>query len=141
MREITTYIRRRAPRKIVFDEPNPDSPPLMVSINPPLFNWVIENIMRNALDALEEGTGTIAWMVHEHSDHIEIDISDTGKGIPAANVKAVFEPGFTTKTRGWGLGLSLAKRIIVNYHKGKIYVKHSKVGEGTTFAIHLPKKQ
>jgi signal transduction histidine kinase len=140
MREITTYIRRRASRKIVFTEPSADTAPLIVAINPPLFNWVIENIMRNALDALEEGTGTIEWRVHQHHEYVEIDISDTGKGIPPSKVKVVFEPGFTTKARGWGLGLSLAKRIIENYHKGKIFVKHSKLGEGTTFAIHLPRK-
>jgi signal transduction histidine kinase len=139
MREITTYIRRRAPRKVVFNEPPVDTSPLMVGINAPLFNWVIENIMRNALDAIEEGTGIISWTVHNHHDQIEIDISDTGKGIPPSKLKVVFEPGFTTKARGWGLGLSLAKRIIENYHKGKIYVKHSKLGEGTTFAIQLPK--
>ena len=140
MREITTYIRRRASRKIVFKEPAADTAPLIVAINPPLFNWVIENIMRNALDALEEGTGTIEWLVHQHQDYVEIDISDTGKGIPPSKLKVVFEPGFTTKARGWGLGLSLAKRIIENYHKGKIFVKHSRLGEGTTFAIHLPRK-
>ncbi len=140
MREITTYIRRRASRKIVFEEPAEDIAPMLVGINPPLFNWVIENIMRNALDALEEGTGTITWKVHPHHEYVEIDISDTGKGIHPSKVKVVFEPGFTTKARGWGLGLSLAKRIIENYHKGKIFVKHSKLGEGTTFAIHLPRK-
>lgn len=140
MREITTYIRRRASRKIIFEEPSENTAPLMVGINPPLFNWVIENIMRNALDALEEGTGTIAWAIHSFDDHVEIDISDTGKGIPPSKLKVVFEPGFTTKARGWGLGLSLAKRIIENYHKGRIFVKHSKLGEGTTFAIHLPRK-
>lgn len=138
MKEITDYIRRRASRKIVFDEPHDPASPLMVAINPPLFNWVIENIMRNALDAMEEGTGKISWMIHPHQGYIEIDVSDTGKGIPSADHKAVFEPGFTTKTRGWGLGLSLARRIIENYHKGKIFVKQSKPGEGTTFAIHLP---
>ena len=140
MREITSYIQRRASRKIVFEAPPEDILPLQVAINPPLFNWVIENIMRNALDALEEGTGTIAWTVHPHHDYVEIDISDTGKGIPASKVKVVFEPGYTTKARGWGLGLSLAKRIIENYHKGKIFVKHSKLGEGTTFGIQLPRK-
>jgi signal transduction histidine kinase len=140
MQEITDYIRKRASRKIVFKEPKPESTPLMVAINPPLFNWVIENIMRNALDALEEGTGTIAWAIHSYHDYIEIDISDTGKGIPASKVKVVFEPGFTTKTRGWGLGLSLARRIIENYHKGKIFVKHTKLGEGTTFGIQIPHK-
>jgi len=139
MREITTYIQRRASRKIVFESPKADSLPIYIRINPPLFNWVIENIMRNALDALEEGTGTIAWTISDHEQFLEIDISDTGKGIPASDLKAVFEPGFTTKTRGWGLGLSLAKRIIENYHKGKIFVKHSKLGEGTTFSIQMPK--
>ena len=140
MREITAYIQRRAPRKIVFEAPGVDVAPLMVAINAPLFNWVIENIMRNALDAIEEGVGKISWTVSNHEHYVEIDISDTGKGIPSSDVKAVFEPGFTTKTRGWGLGLSLAKRIIENYHKGKIFVKHSRIGEGTTFTIHLPNK-
>jgi len=141
MRELTSYFRRRAPRKIIFEEPEPTKEPLYVNINPPLFNWVIENIMRNAIDALEEGTGKISWKIHDHADHVEIDIKDTGKGIPASKLKTVFEPGYTTKTRGWGLGLSLAQRIIDNYHKGKIFVKHSRLGEGTTFAIQLPRKQ
>ena len=141
MREITTYIQRRAPRKIVFEEPSLESPPIHIAINPPLFNWVIENIMRNALDAIEEGVGTISWKIGNLEHFIEIDISDTGKGIPASDLKAVFEPGFTTKARGWGLGLSLAKRIIENYHKGKIFVKHSRLGEGTTFSILLPKQK
>ncbi len=141
MREITNYIRRRAPRKMIFKEPSESSAALYVNINPPLFNWVIENIMRNALDAIEEGTGTIEWQIHDKPDHIEIDISDTGKGIASSKLKTVFEPGYTTKTRGWGLGLSLAKRIIDNYHKGKIFVKHSKIGEGTTFAVQLPKQK
>ena len=141
MREITTYIKRRAPRKIVFEEPALDKQPVHIAINPPLFNWVIENIMRNALDAIEEGVGTISWKIGNLEHFIEIDISDTGKGIPASDLKAVFEPGFTTKARGWGLGLSLAKRIIENYHKGKIFVKHSRLGEGTTFSILLPKQK
>ena len=141
MREITTYIRRRASRKIVFEEPHENANPVFVKINPPLFNWVIENIMRNALDALEEGTGKITWKIHDNDNHVEIEVSDTGKGIPASKLKTVFEPGYTTKSRGWGLGLSLAKRIIDNYHKGRIFVKHSKLGEGTTFAIQLPKKK
>lgn len=140
MGEITNYIRRRASRKIVFVEPPADSTPIYVNINPPLFNWVIENIMRNALDAMEEGTGTITWKIHEHSEFVEIQVSDTGKGIVASKLKTVFEPGYTTKTRGWGLGLSLAKRIIDNYHRGRIFVKHSKLGEGSTFAVQLPKK-
>ena len=141
MRELTVYFRKRAPRKIIFNEPPPESRSLFVEINPPLFNWVIENIMRNAIDAMETGSGIISWIVHEHSDYVEIDISDTGKGIPASKLKTVFEPGYTTKTRGWGLGLSLAQRIIDNYHKGKIFVKHSRLGEGTTFAIQLKKSK
>lgn len=141
MQEIATYIQRRAPRKITFEAPSPDLPPVMVAINPPLFNWVIENIMRNALDAIEEGVGTISWKVSNFEHLVEIDITDTGKGIPAADIKAVFEPGFTTKERGWGLGLSLARRIIENYHKGKIFVRSSRLGEGTTFSIQLPKRK
>lgn len=139
MQEITNYIKRRASRRIIFEEPTPPATPMMVAINPPLFNWVIENIMRNALDALEDGTGKISWAIHDLDQMIEIDVTDTGKGISPANVKAVFEPGFTTKQRGWGLGLSLAKRIIENYHKGKIFVKHSQVNKGTTFGIQLLK--
>ena len=80
-------------------------------------------------------------MGSKHHDNVEIDISDTGKGIPASKLKTVFEPGYTTKTRGWGLGLSLAQRIIENYHMGRIFVKHSRIGEGTTFAIQLPRKK
>ena len=139
MSELTNYFRRRAPRKIIFEEPPADRAPLYVNINPPLFNWVIENIMRNAIDAIEEGEGKIGWKIHEFDRYVEIDISDTGKGIPSSKLKTVFEPGYTTKTRGWGLGLSLAKRIIDNYHKGHIFVRHSKLGEGTTFAIQIPK--
>lgn len=140
MREVSGYIQRRAPRKVEFDAPALNTLPIPIPINAPLFNWVIENVMRNALDAMEEGKGVIAWKVIDKGDYAEIEISDTGKGIPASNLKEVFEPGFTTKSRGWGLGLSLAKRIIENYHKGKIFVRHSKVGEGTTFAVQLPKE-
>ena len=139
MHEVSNYIRRRAPRRVTFDShPSPDHT-ILVPINAPLFNWVIENVMRNALDAMEDGSGQISWTIADKGDHAEIDIADTGKGIPAASLREVFEPGFTTKSRGWGLGLSLARRIIENYHKGKIFVKQSKVGEGTTFTIHLPK--
>ena len=141
MKELTAYFRRRAPRKIIFEEPQSPVDAVYVNINPHLFNWVIENIIRNAIDAMEEGIGKISWTIHEHPDNVEIDISDTGKGIPASKLKTVFEPGYTTKTRGWGLGLSLAQRIIENYHKGRIFVKHSKIGEGTTFAIQLPRKK
>jgi len=140
MAEVSGYIRRRAPRRVVFEGPATPDQPILVPINAPLFNWVVENLMRNALDAMEEGSGRIGWTVTDKGDHVEIDISDTGKGIPAASLREVFEPGFTTKSRGWGLGLSLARRIIENYHQGRIFVRQSKVGEGTTFAIVLPKK-
>ena len=107
-------------------------------VNKHLINWVFENLMRNALDAMG-GEGSITTVVSEDEDSVIIDVSDTGKGIPSGNLKTVFEPGYTTRKRGWGLGLSLARRIIENYHQGKIFVKSSVVGEGTTFTIRLPK--
>jgi len=133
------YMVRRASRHITFDFSNVEQrDPVYVRVNPHLFDWVIENLLRNALDALE-GDGTISANVQQDDHHVYIDVSDTGKGIPQAQVNKVFEPGFTTKQRGWGLGLSLAQRIIEQYHSGKIYVKKSKPGEGTTFTIRLPK--
>ena len=97
----------------------------------------MENLIRNALDAMD-GQGTIGAKVYQENDFICIDLSDTGKGIPSGKFKTVFQPGFSTKKRGWGLGLSLAKRIIEEYHKGKIFVKSSRPNEGTTFTIKLP---
>ncbi|MEL6924952.1 MAG: HAMP domain-containing sensor histidine kinase, partial [Bacteroidota bacterium] len=132
------YMQRRASRKVEFEFPRPDSMPLMININPPLFDWVIENLLRNALDAMG-GKGKIKAVVTEESRFINIDISDTGSGIPSSKFKKVFKPGFTTKKRGWGLGLSLAKRIIETYHAGRIFVKKSVINEGTTFSIKLPK--
>ncbi|MEZ5039391.1 MAG: HAMP domain-containing sensor histidine kinase [Saprospiraceae bacterium] len=132
------YMVRRAPRRVSFEFPHPAAGLLMAMINPPLFDWVIENLLRNALDAMQ-GKGTISASVYEDKSHIYIDVSDTGKGIPANKFKRVFQPGFTTKKRGWGLGLSLAKRIIEEYHSGKIFVKKSVENEGTTFSISLPK--
>ena len=108
-----------------------------VKINEPLFNWVIENLVNNGIDAME-GVGTITTKTYEDNNVYYIEISDTGKGIPAGKMKTVFEPGFTTKKRGWGLGLSLAKRIITEHHHGKIMVKSSEIGKGTTFQISLP---
>ena len=107
-------------------------------ISPPLFDWVIENLLKNALDAME-GKGTITINMIDSVTQVKIDITDTGKGINKANLQHVFEPGFTTKKRGWGLGLTLAKRIIEQYHKGSIYVKSSEPGKGTTFRIELNK--
>ncbi|WP_236974480.1 sensor histidine kinase [Membranihabitans maritimus] len=132
------YMQKRAPRKVNFILENNTDGEIFAQINVHLFNWVIENLMRNALDAME-GKGEIKSIITEEEDYIEIEVSDTGKGISSKSLKTVFEPGYTTKKRGWGLGLSLAKRIIENYHKGKIYVKKSIPNEGTTFAIKLPK--
>ena len=131
------YMQRRASRKTEFKFPE-SSNPLNVKINAHLFAWVIENLIRNALDAMG-GKGTISAVVTEEKDFVSIDLSDTGHGIPSSKHKTVFQPGFTTKKRGWGLGLSLAKRIIESYHSGKIFVKKSGVNEGTTFTIKLPK--
>jgi signal transduction histidine kinase len=134
------YMERRAPRKVSFHFPDPDSPAKTIYINSHLFNWVVENLLRNALDAMD-GKGEIRGDVYEDNDYVYIDLSDTGKGIPSGKFKTVFEPGFTTKKRGWGLGLSLAKRIIEQYHSGKIFVKESEIGQGTTFTIALPRKK
>ena len=132
------YMERRAPRKVDFVFPGMDHPPIIIKINNHLFHWVIENLLRNALDAMD-GKGTISAVIIEQEKHVDIEISDTGKGIPSSRFKTVFQPGFTTKKRGWGLGLSLAKRIVEQYHKGKIFVKSSEPNVGTTFTVRLPK--
>ena len=136
--ECRTYMQKRAPRKVTFDFPPPDTGVYMVNINKHLFDWVIENLLRNALDALG-GKGHISAKIYTDDRFVNIDLSDTGKGIPANKFKTIFKPGYTTKSRGWGLGLSLAKRIIEEYHSGKIFVKNSEEGKGTTFTIRLPK--
>ena len=134
------YMQRRSPRKVEFDFPTPgDNPPLMADLNGPLFDWVIENLLRNAIDAMEGGVGKITATVYEEGRYACVDVSDTGKGIPPGKFKTIFKPGFSTKTRGWGLGLSLAKRIIEEYHGGRIYVKRSEPGKGTTFTVKVPK--
>ncbi len=133
------YMQRRASRKVEFHFPQPaDFEAITVRINSHLFEWVIENLLRNALDSME-GTGRISASVYQDAAQVYIDISDTGKGIPANKFKTVFQPGYTTKKRGWGLGLSLTKRIIEDYHSGRIFVKKSVLNEGTTFTIQLPK--
>ena len=133
------YMKRRAAKKMQFILPEKTEESVVVNINPPLFDWVIENLLKNALDAMGQ-EGTISADYVEDKQYICIDISDTGKGIPTSKLKTVFEPGFTTKKRGWGLGLSLTKRIVENYHSGKIFVKESVVNKGTTFRITLPKQ-
>lgn len=132
------YMEKRAPRKVNFDFPASDQGDDMIAINPLLFDWVVENLLRNALDAMD-GKGTISGGVRVLENRVMIDISDTGKGIAPKDVRRVFNPGFTTKKRGWGLGLSLVKRIVQEYHKGKIAVTRSEVGKGTTFTITLPR--
>ena len=140
------YMQRRAPRRVIFDFPklnkDGDTPPqyLYAKINSHLFDWVVENLLRNALDAMEGGEGKITAKVYEEPHWICVDVTDTGKGIPKNKFNTVFQPGFTTKRRGWGLGLSLAKRIIENYHGGRILVKDSELGKFTTFTIKLPKE-
>lgn len=133
-----SYMQKRASRKVVFEFPTQNKEAKYVQINEHLFQWVIENLLRNSLDSME-GKGKISAEVYEDNDFVYADISDSGSGIAANKFKTVFQPGFTTKSRGWGLGLSLAKRIIENYHKGKIFVKKSSAEEGTTFTIGLPK--
>jgi signal transduction histidine kinase len=107
-------------------------------INGPLFDWVIENLLKNGLDAME-GKGSINVSIKNETAQVIIDVTDSGKGISKQNITKVFKPGFTTKKRGWGLGLTLCKRIIEQYHKGELFVKHSEPGKGTTFRIVLNK--
>lgn len=131
------YMQKRASKRVDFEFPEQNQEAVYCNINSHLFDWVIENILRNALDAMQ-GNGKITVEIEKNQNKVHVNISDTGKGIPSSDFKKIFKPGFTTKKRGWGLGLSLAKRIIENYHKGKIYVKSSKPNEGTTFTIELP---
>lgn len=130
-----SYLQSRASSKIQFIL-LPASSPITVKLNIPLFEWVIENICKNAMDAMS-GIGTIKLEIKSSEKQVWIDITDSGKGIPNSKFKTVFKPGYTTKKRGWGLGLSLAKRIIEEYHKGKIFIKESAPGKGTTFRIVL----
>ncbi len=132
------YIRKRASGKIVFSV-RTQQPQLFARVSPPLFDWVIENLLKNALDAME-GKGQISVDINDDKNELTIDVTDTGKGIASQHVAQVFKPGFTTKKRGWGLGLSLSKRIIEQYHKGQIFVKQSEPGKGTTFRVTLKKQ-
>ncbi len=114
------------------------SEPVVVNLIAPLFEWVVENLCKNAVDAMS-GSGSIDLTLSETPSLVVLEVSDTGKGIAKSNFSSVFKPGFTTKSRGWGLGLSLAKRIVEDYHKGRIFVKSSEPGKGTTFRIELPR--
>ncbi|MBS4042542.1 MAG: HAMP domain-containing histidine kinase [Chitinophagaceae bacterium] len=129
------YIKKRAGHHVKFNLQSKEKE-IFALISPPLFDWVIENLLKNALDAME-GKGNINIAIKEEHQKIEIEINDDGKGISSRNISKVFKPGFTTKKRGWGLGLTLTKRIVEQFHKGKIFIKHSEIGKGTTFKIEL----
>jgi len=138
IRIMVEYIRKRATGRVQFAVNTLEKEKLYARISGPLFDWVIENLLKNALDAME-GKGSITVTIQDQEKEILIDVADTGKGIAAKNLQKVFKPGFTTKSRGWGLGLSLSKRIIEEYHDGQIFVKHSEPNKGTTFRIVLNK--
>lgn len=127
------YLQTRVSQQVVFTFKAPEHP-IYVDINPALHSWTIENLVKNAIDAMK-GKGSLNIVISELEDIVKISITDTGKGIPKNQFNKVFEPGFTTKKRGWGLGLSLTKRIVQEYHKGKIKVAHSEIGKGTTMQI------
>jgi len=137
--EAVRYLQARCPGNIKISyhaaDPAQDA---AVKLNKPLFEWVIENLVRNAIDAIE-GKGSISVRVSETARNFVIEVEDTGKGIPANKHRSIFRPGYTTKSRGWGLGLSLAKRIIEEYHGGRIFVAGSEVGKGSIFRILLRK--
>lgn len=135
LEHVVEYMRRRTSNKVEIVSQVPDHD-VIVRMNASLFEWVIENLCKNAVDAME-GSGRILLSLLEENDHVVVEVSDNGKGIRKKDIKNVFTPGFTTKQRGWGLGLSLARRIVNEYHKGKIYVKSTEYGKGTTFRIEL----
>ena len=139
--QITTmidYIKKRASDKVAFSLHTHGETNIPGMISPPLFDWVVENLLKNALDAME-GKGKIDVTIMDEAASIIIDVKDTGKGISKQNIPNVFKPGFTTKKRGWGLGLTLTRRIVEQYHRGHISVKNSELGKGTTFRIVLNK--
>jgi nitrogen-specific signal transduction histidine kinase len=131
------YLRYRLSKKVDFDLHLPDYE-LVVLHNPSLIEWVLENICKNAVDAMD-GKGTLSITVSEQGMNVHIDIKDSGRGIPSNKVKTIFQPGYTTKQRGWGLGLSLVKRIVDTYHKGRVFVLQSELNKGTTFRVTLRK--
>jgi sensor histidine kinase YesM len=133
------YFRKRIPRNVTLDYNGLAINTIKAKINTTLFEWVVENLMKNALDALQ-GHGKIVVNIGSDRRYAWVEVSDTGKGIPKSRWKRIFEPGYTTKTRGWGLGLSLSRRIIEEYHKGKIAVVESVIGKGTTFRITIRKE-
>ncbi len=137
LEHVISYMERRTSNKVQILRHFPDHE-VIVRMNASLFEWVIENLCKNAVDAME-GSGTITLTLMDEGKLAVIEVQDTGKGIKKKDVKSVFTPGFTTKKRGWGLGLSLARRIVEEYHKGRIFVKQSELGKGTTFRIEMRK--
>ena len=139
LRHVVDYMDRRTSKKIEMRTELP-ADDIIINLNASLFEWVIENLCKNAVDAMGGKLGSITLRLEETDKRAIVEVSDTGKGIKKKDIRNVFRPGFTTKDRGWGLGLSLAKRIVEEYHHGKIYVKNSEVGKGTTFRIELRKE-
>ena len=135
--QAVAYLEKRISKKVLFELQLPDLP-LYAKVSEPLLSWVLENLTKNAVDAMG-GQGKIVYTLIDKGKILSIDIQDTGKGIPKSKFRTIFNPGYTTKARGWGLGLSLAKRIVESYHKGRIYVKSSDQGVGTVFCIELKK--
>ena len=131
------YLQSRFSKQIEFSFKAPKSP-ILVSLNPTLHSWTIENLVKNAIDAMK-GKGRLALEIQQEGDSVKINVSDTGSGIQKSQFKSIFEPGFTTKKRGWGLGLSLTKRIVEEYHKGTIKVLNSEIGKGTTMQVSFKK--
>ena len=137
LEHVVDYMDRRTSSQVQMIRQFPDHD-VIVKMNASLFEWVIENLCKNAVDAME-GKGTITLTLYDYGQQVAIEVKDTGKGIKKKDLSSVFTPGFTTKKRGWGLGLSLARRIVEEYHKGRIFVKQSEVGKGTTFRIEMKK--
>jgi signal transduction histidine kinase len=131
------YLQSRFSKQVIFSFNAPEFP-ITVSLNPALFSWTIENLVKNAIDAMR-GRGKLDVVIELEGEFVKIKVSDTGKGIPKKQFKTIFEPGFTTKKRGWGLGLSLTKRIVEEYHNGKVKVLHSEINKGTTMQISFRK--
>jgi signal transduction histidine kinase len=135
LQHVVDYMNRRTSKNVDIVQHLPDHE-VIVKMNASLFEWVIENLCKNAVDAMG-GKGRIELVLFEEGKYVVIEVTDNGKGIPKKDIKNVFMPGFTTKKRGWGLGLSLARRIVEDYHKGRIFVKSSELGVGTTFRIEI----
>jgi signal transduction histidine kinase len=140
LQNAVAYMRARISNRVTIDDSCLSNVERVVMLNAPLLQWVVENLLKNAVDAIS-GNGSIVFQLHENEHDVMIDIADTGKGIDAKTQRRIFEPGFTSKERGWGLGLPLAKRIVEQYHGGKLLLKSSQTGVGTTFRIVLKKPE